>query len=195
VRLVFSFDFASPFAYLAATQVEGLAARTGATLVWRPILLGGLFRDLGGADVPLFTMPPPKRALIEADLARWAAWWGVPLRWPTTFPLRTVLPLRVTLAHPDPVPFARRVFHAAWGEGRDVGDPAVLRDCGADDALLARAPAMREALRVYTEAAKAEGVFGVPTFQVTTPAGSWTLWGQDRLPMVESILRGWVPPV
>ena len=128
MRLVFSFDFASPFAYLAATQVDALAARTGATLVWRPILLGGLFRELGGADVPLFTMPPPKRALIEADLARWAAWWGVPLRWPTTFPLRTVLPLRATLAHPDPVPFARRVFHAAWGEGRDVGDPAVLRD-------------------------------------------------------------------
>jgi 2-hydroxychromene-2-carboxylate isomerase len=191
MRLVFTYDFASPFAYLAATQVEALAARTGSELRWRPVLLGGLFRDLGGVDVPLFTMPPAKRALIEADLERWAAWWGVPLRWPDAFPLRSVLALRVTLAHPDPLPFVRRVFHAAWGEGRDIGDPAVLRACGADDALLEAAPTQRERLRHLTDEARGDGVFGVPTFQIE---GCGTFWGQDRLPMVEAVLRGWEPP-
>jgi 2-hydroxychromene-2-carboxylate isomerase len=192
MQVIFTYDFASPFAYLAATQIEALAARTGASVVWRPVLLGGLFRDLGGVDVPLFTMPPPKRALVEADLERWAAWWGVPLRWPSVFPLRSVLALRVTLAHPDPVPFARRVFHAAWAEGRDVGDPAVLRACGADDALLEAAPSMRDRLRQLTDEARSEGVFGVPTFQVE---GRGIFWGQDRLPMLEAVLRGWKPPV
>lgn len=192
MRLVFTYDYSSPYAYLAATQVDALAARTGADLVWRPILLGGLFRDLGGADVPLFTMPPAKRRMIEADLDRWAAWWGVSLRWPTPFPTRSLLALRCTLAHPEPRGFAKRVFHAAWGEGRDIADPAVLADCGADADVIARAPSTREALRAATDEAKAEGVFGVPTFQID---GRWTFWGQDRLPMVESVLRGWEPPV
>lgn len=189
----FYFDFSSPFAYLAATQVEGVAARHRADVRWCPILLGGLFRDLGGVDVPLFTMPPPKRAFIEADLRAWAAWWGVPLRWPDPFPIRSVLALRATLAHPPhaQAAFARRVFHAAWGEGEDIADPAVLRACGADDALLAAAPGMRDDLRARTDAARARGVFGVPTFVVDDGV---LLWGQDRVPMLEAVLSGWIPP-
>ena len=193
----FHYDFSSPFAYLASTQVEGLARRTGCELRWRPLLLGGLFRDLGGVDVPLLTMPAPKRALVEADLERWAAWWGVPLCWPETFPLRTVLPLRCILAHADQatraenVALAQRIFHAAWGEGRDIGEPEVLADVGVPAGLLLAAAGQRDALRTATEAAKARGVFGVPTFDVD---GRWLVWGQDRLPMVEAMLRGAFAP-
>lgn len=193
----FHYDFSSPFAYLASTQVEGLARRTGCELRWRPLLLGGLFRDLGGVDVPLLSMPAPKRALVEADLERWAAWWGVPLRWPEPFPLRTVLPLRCILAHADQAPraenvaLAQRIFHAAWGEGRDIGDPQVLTDLGVTPGIHLAAVGQREALRTATEAAKARGVFGVPTFDVD---GRWLVWGQDRLPMVEAMLRGAFAP-
>jgi 2-hydroxychromene-2-carboxylate isomerase len=191
VILDFHFDFSSPFAYLAATQVEAVAARHGAQVRWSPLLLGGLFRDLGGVDVPLFAMPPPKRAFIEADLQAWASWWGVPLRWPERFPVRSVLALRTTLAHPEPEAYARRVFHAAWGEGRDIADPAVLVGCGADESVLAAAPTMRDALRARTDAARARGIFGVPTFVVDDRI---LLWGQDRVPMLEAILSGWNPP-
>jgi 2-hydroxychromene-2-carboxylate isomerase len=193
----FHYDFSSPFAYLASTQVEGLALRTGCELRWRPLLLGGLFRDLGGVDVPLLTMPAPKRALVEADLERWAAWWGVPLRWPEPFPLRTVLPLRCILAHADQatraenVALAQRIFRAAWGEGRDIGDARVLAEVGVPRELIDAAEGQREALKAATEAAKARGVFGVPTFDVD---GRWLVWGQDRLTMVEAMVRGEFAP-
>ncbi len=193
MRVDFHFDFSSPFAYLASTQVEGLAERTGCDVRWRPLLLGGLFRDLGGVDVPLLSMPPAKRALVEADMERWAAWWGVPLRWPERFPLRTVLPLRCVMAHAEAasraenVALTRRIFHAAWGEGRDVSDPSVLAAVGVPQGILDAAEGQREALRAATEAAKARGVFGVPTFDVD---GRWLVWGQDRLPMVEAMVRG-----
>ncbi len=193
----FHYDFSSPFAYLAATQVGGLAQRTGCELRWRPLLLGGLFRDLGGVDVPLLTMPAPKRALVEADLERWAAWWSVPLHWPEQFPLRTVLPLRCVLAHAEQasqaenVALAGRIFHAAWGEGRDIGDPRVLADLGVTRNLLEAAGDQRDALRTATETAKARGVFGVPTFDLD---GRWLVWGQDRLPMVEAMVRGVFAP-
>lgn len=191
MKLDFFFDFSSPFAYLASTQVDALAARCGAQLRWRPMLLGAVFRAVGQVDVPIAAMSPAKQRYLAKDLDRWAAWWGVPFRWTSHFPLRTVLPLRAFLAHPAPLPFAHRVFRAAWAEDRDIADPAVLRDCGADEAVLAAAPAQKEALVASTQAALEAGVFGAPAFVVDE---RWLFWGQDRLDQVEKALRGWTPP-
>ena len=105
----------------------------------------------------------------------------MPFRFPSTFPLRTVLPLRAVLAHPDPVPFALRVFRAAWAEDRDISSPAVLIDCGASKDVLAAAEAQRQPLFDSTAAALAAGVFGTPSFVVD---GTDLFWGQDRLAML-----------
>ena len=51
MRIEFFFDFACPFAYLAAREIEAVAARTGADLVWRPILLGGVLRAIGSEEL------------------------------------------------------------------------------------------------------------------------------------------------
>ncbi len=187
----FWFDFSSPFAYLACTQIEAIAARTGAQVRWRPMLLGAVFRAVGQVDVPLLGMGAAKQTYYAMELDRWAARWGVPFTFNPTFPLRTVTPLRAFLAHPDPLPFARRVFHAAWAESRDVGDPCVLSECGAPDDVLSRVAEQRQALIDSTQAAIDAGVFGAPAFVVN---GRWLFWGQDRLGMVERALLGWIPP-
>ncbi len=185
-QLEFFFDFSSPFAYLAGMQVEGVARRTGATLVLRPLLLGALFREVGQVDVPIGAMSEVKRQYTLRDLGRWARWWGVPFRWPEAFPLRTVLPLRVFLLDPTPARM-RSFFHATWGEGRDVGDPGVLRSLGVSEAELAQAPGRREELVAATRLAVEAGVFGVPSFRVD---GGPLIWGQDRLDQVERACRG-----
>jgi 2-hydroxychromene-2-carboxylate isomerase len=186
------FDYASPFAYLASTQVDALAARTGATLRWRPMLLGAVFRAVGQADVPLYAMSEPKRSWFLGDLTQWAAWWDVPFRYNPHFPLRTVLPLRVTLAAADPGPLVHRLYRAAWVHGLDIADPSVLVDIGVDPALVAAADGQRDALRTNTDEAVARGVFGAPSFVVDD---RWLFWGQDRLDQVEDVLRGtWTPP-
>jgi 2-hydroxychromene-2-carboxylate isomerase len=191
MTLDFWFDFSSPFAYLASTQVDALAARTGATLRWRPMLLGAVFKAVGQVDVPLFAMNEAKQRHTAEDFRRWAAWWGVPLVFPSRFPLRTLLPLRTWLSQPDPIPFAHAVFRAAWAEDRDITDPDVLRACGATEEALAAAPGNKQALSDATADAVAAGVFGAPTFVVD---GRWLFWGQDRMEMVEKCLGGWVPP-
>ncbi len=190
MTLDFWFDFSSPYAYFAATQVDAIAARTGATLRWRPMLLGAVFKQVGQVDVPLLAASEAKQRHYFLDMRRWADWYDVPFRFPSVFPIRSLLPLRTFLAHPDPA-FARAVFRAAWGEDRDVTDPAVLRDCGASEEAVAAAPGMKQALIDSTSEAVAAGVFGAPTCIVD---GRWLFWGNDRLDMVEKCLDGWVPP-
>lgn len=190
-------DFSSPFAYLGCSQIGALAARTGASVRWHPVLLGGLFRAIGTPDVPLATFSEAKQRHVARDLERWAARWGVPYRFPSRFPTRSLDALRVYFALPEDRRDAYRdaVFRAYWAEDRDIADPAVLADCVGDPALASAAlertksDDVKRALRESTEAAVARGVFGVPTFVVDEKD---LYWGQDRLSLVEEALT---PPL
>ncbi|HEY8042371.1 MAG TPA: 2-hydroxychromene-2-carboxylate isomerase [Polyangiaceae bacterium] len=184
-------DFSSPFAYLGSTQAEKLAARTGAKLVWRPMLLGGVFKSIGQAEVPLFTWSDAKKKYYYEDMHRWAEYWGVPFRFPTRFPMLTLKALRAYLALPESRrdAFREKTFRAYWAEDRDIADEAVLRECvgeGADEVLArTQSPEVKKALIDATQHAVEAGVFGAPTWVVD---GKELFWGQDRIPLVERAL-------
>ena len=179
-----------------AYWVDG--AELGALARWRPILLGGLFRSIGTPDVPLLHQSEAKRNHTMADLLRQAERAGVPFRFPSFFPVRTVLPLRVTLAAGTPPALVRALARALWGEERDISDPAVVAGIcdslglpGAE--LLARAetPEIKAALHANNAAAEAAGAFGVPTFVVhTTDHGPQLYWGADRLALAAAASAG-----
>ncbi|MDC3952510.1 2-hydroxychromene-2-carboxylate isomerase [Polyangium jinanense] len=197
-RVEFFFDFSSPFAYLASTQIEDLAARKGASLVYRPFLLGALFKAIGTPNVPLFAMPEPKQRLVRADLHRWADHWGVPFRFASRFPMNTVKPLRMVLAAPEDRVSAlvAAVYRAYWVEDRDISADEVLADIatsvGLDGAALVAATVderMKQRLKDVTEQAERIGVCGAPSFLVD----DLLFWGQDRLLFVEKALDGWRP--
>jgi 2-hydroxychromene-2-carboxylate isomerase len=189
------FDVSSPFAYLALTQLPQLA-RMGVTPRLVPILLGGLFRDLGQVDVPLFAMPPAKARYVDLEMARWARWWGVPFEAPRKFPQRTVTAQRLALLAADRdiatgLAIATALGRALWAEQRDLEDEATLGELLASHGLpvdlLARTrdQDIKDRLAANTTAARAAGVFGVPTFVVD---GKELLWGQDRLELVADAL-------
>lgn len=191
----FFHDFASPFSYLASTQIERIARRHGATVEYVPILLGALFRDIGTPDVPMFAMNAPRQAYVTKDLSDWSRWWGVPFRFPSNFPIRTVQPLRAALVAPE---VTQALYRAAWAEDRDIADPQVLRsvldEAGVDgEAVLAetREQRIKDQLRANTDEARALGVCGVPSMLV----GERLFWGQDRLDQVDAVLGGWMPTV
>ena len=197
----FWYDFSSPFAYLGSTQIEATCARASARLEWRPMLLGALFRDVGTANVPLLAMPPAKRVYMERELHDWAAYWGVPFRFPSRFPMRTVTALRLALLAGDRlVSLSHALFRAYWAEDQDIDDrdtlARILRDQGFDaDDMLARTQeaAVKQKLIANTTAAREAGVFGAPTTIVADERGDLLFWGQDRLELVEAALRGWRP--
>lgn len=199
MRVQFFHDFASPFSYLAATQVADVCARAGATLEPMPMLLGALFRDIGTPDVPLFEMHAAKQAWVRRDLDDWAAVWGVPVRFPTRFPIRTVLPLRVAIAEPAA---AAPIYRAAWVLDEAIAEPDVLArvldEAGLPGrALIERAAAddVKATLRHNTEHARELGVCGAPCFVVHCPGRSpAVLWGQDRIGMLAAMLTGFDLP-
>ena len=191
-------DFSSPYGYLASTRIEELAAKHGRTVVWRPILLGTVFKVTG--QQPLASIPL-KGGYMAHDLARSARLLNVPFKLPTKFPVGAVAPSRAFywLAERDPAlakMLARAVYHAYFAEDRDISSPEVTVNVaarvGADPAELGQAlndPAVKEKLRVEVDTAIARGVFGSPYIIVDGEP----FWGSDRLDQIDRWLQtgGW----
>jgi 2-hydroxychromene-2-carboxylate isomerase len=180
------YEFASTYSYLAVTRVEDVARAAGASVTWRPFLLGPIFAAQGWNDSP-FNIYPAKGRYMWRDLERRAAARGMPFRRPSRFPRNGLLAARVALVAADEGwagELTRAVFRANFAEDREIAEPAVLgeivRVLGRDpDAVLERAgtPAVKAALRAQTTAAQALGIFGAPSFV----ARGELFWGDDRL--------------
>jgi 2-hydroxychromene-2-carboxylate isomerase len=196
--LDFYFDFASPYGYLASTQIDALAGRYGRTVAWRPIMLGAAFKETGARPL---TQTPLKGPYLVHDVPRFARLLGVPLTLPPVMPMNSLAASRacVWVAENDDEQarrLARALFHAHWGEGRDLAAPEAVADVAhglgiaRDDLLAAVAdPRIKDRLKAQTQAAIGRGVFGSPFIFVDGEP----FWGADRLPQVEAWLSkgGW----
>ncbi|MCZ4316384.1 2-hydroxychromene-2-carboxylate isomerase [Comamonadaceae bacterium G21597-S1] len=190
----FLFDYGSPAAYLAWTQLGKLAADTGATVVMKPMLLGGVFQATGNR-APITV--PAKGSYLFKDLNRYARAYGVPLAMNPHFPINTITLMRIDVAlslagDTRLDAYRTAVFNGVWAEQKNMGDPAivaaVLAPAGfeADELLeMASDPQVKETLKTWTQEAVDRGVFGAPTFFVDGEM----FWGQDRLDFVRSALK------
>lgn len=193
-RFEFWFDFGSPAAYLAWTQIPAIEAATGAQAIWRPMLLGGVFQATGNQSPAAVAA---KGRYTFTDFDRFARRYGVPLRRNPHFPIHTLLLMRgaagVQRAQPERLAdYCRAMFQAIWVDGRNLNEPAevgaVLAAAGFDpQALLALAsdPDTKQALKDATDEAVRRGVFGAPTFFV----GEQMFWGQDRIDFLKEALQ------
>jgi 2-hydroxychromene-2-carboxylate isomerase len=190
VTFEFFFDFASPYSYLASTQLPAIEGRTGARARLFPITLGGVRKSTG------HQMPPPQQLKYMAeDTARWAQKYGVRMQIPAAFPVSTILALRACTAairDGEGDRCMRALFQTYWSEGEDISQPEVVERSlngaglrGADLVARGHVQDIKDELRKNTDLALQRGVFGVPTIFV----GERSFWGNDRLEFVESALR------
>jgi len=185
------FDLSSPYSYLAATQLSALARRAGAALVWRPMVLGAVFKASG--NVMPAASAAKARWMID-DLGRWAAEYGVPFRMTSRFPVNGLKAMRlIVIAEDEGLAEAASLaaFRALWADDRDITADAELRAIAAEvgmdpDRAMARLTeqAVKDRLRAYTDEAIRRGVFGAPAIFV----GDRLFWGNDRLHQVEAAL-------
>ncbi len=190
----FYFDFGSPATYLAWTQLPMLCAAEGAELVYKPMLLGGVFQATGNAS-PV-TIPAKGRFMLQ-DLARYACRYQVPMHFNPYFPINTLDLMRAATAVQRYQAerfeaFLRLIFEAMWVRARNLGDPVVLAETlsqgGFDPQQLLAWSAeqeIKDQLRATTEEAVQRGAFGAPSMFV----GTELFFGQDRLDFVREALQ------
>lgn len=207
-RLEFFYDLACPYSYLAATQLAQLAARTGANLHFRPMVLGRVQaeeHESAGDSEPRRPSPRLSAArlrYLQTDLTRWARRLRVPFHFPSRYPTNTIQALRLCVQAQERSEalhqaLALRLFRAYWAQDEDLLDQQVLARALVDvglspEDLLAGCTRLevREALRAQTEAAVERGIFGAPTFIV----GDELFYGSDRLDFVEAALQSLSAP-
>ncbi|MFJ3262623.1 2-hydroxychromene-2-carboxylate isomerase [Pseudomonas sp. NPDC086581] len=189
----FYFDFGSPTSYLAYTQLPAICAETGAALVYRPVLLGGVFQATGNAS-PIAI--PAKGRYTMIDMLRFARRYGVPLKMNPHFPINTLTLMRaatgVQLRQPERFEaLLACVFKGMWVDALNLGDPSVLgpllAEAGFEPQVLLALTAeqeVKDALKANTEAAIKRGMFGAPTMFVADEM----FFGQDRLDFVREAL-------
>lgn len=187
----FYYDYGSPAAYLAWTQMPALCAQHGADLIPHPVLLGGVFKATGNQSP---VMVEPKGEWMFGDLERHAAHYGVPFVKNPYFIINTLPLMRGAMwarANGKLDAYDKVMFEAIWVTEKDMNDVAVigrvLADGGFDPGEVVAAvqePDIKGELISDTEAAVAKGLFGVPTMIV----GGEMHFGQDRLDWVARAL-------
>lgn len=187
----FHFDFISPYAYLAWTQIHDIARRHDRTVEPVPVLFAGLLKHWGHkgpAEIP------PKRRYVWKDIRRNATLLGQPICPPPEHPFKPLLALRVASLEMKPQARSRLVnalFGATWASGEGVTDPAVVEriatSCGVPNAVdRAGQDAAKAALHRSTQAAIERGLWGVPSIDVDGEL----FWGLDSLQHLERFLAG-----
>ena len=191
----FYFDFISPYAYLAWTQLPKLAEELHVRFEPVPILFAALLNhhgQKGPAEIP------PKKLYVFKDTLRRAARLGIPLTAPPSHPFNPLPALRLASVPMDEAARHRLIdglFQRTWAEGSGVDDPEKLipfaNAHGISDPVAAvTSPEVKLALRTQTDRALKDGVFGVPTMVVDGEL----FWGADSLPHLADFLRG-IDPV
>lgn len=188
----FYYDFGSPTAYLAWTQLPAICADAGAVLNYRPILLGGIFK---ATDNQTPVNIKPKGAWLFDDIARYADRYGVPFAMNPHFIINTLAIMRGAhwaLEAGCIETYNTAMYEATWVNERNTGDPdeirAIMGEAGLDADAMTKAiqqPEVKQRLIDATSQAVERGAFGAPTMFVNGEMH----FGQDRLDWVREALQ------
>ena len=190
----FYFDLGSPYSYLAYYRLLQMAEQQEIQIVYKPILLGGVFKATGNRS-PIEI--PVKGAYSILDMQRWAEYYQIPMQMNPHFPMNTLTLMRiltgVQLLHLEKFEqVLKLLFDAMFGTPQNLNEPTVLAEVlkpsgfSVEDIMsMVQSDVVKQKLITETEQAILRGIFGAPTFFV----GDEMYWGQDRLHFLEQALN------
>jgi len=190
----FYFDLGSPYSYLAYYRLLQIAEQQEIQIVYKPILLGGVFKATGNRS-PIEI--PVKGVYSILDMQRWAEYYQIPMQMNPHFPMNTLTLMRiltgVQLLHLEKFEqVLKLLFDAMFGTPQNLNEPTVLAEVlkpsgfSVEDIMsMVQSDVVKQKLITETEQAIQRGIFGAPTFFV----GDEMYWGQDRLHFVEQTLN------
>ncbi len=188
----FYYDFSSPYTYIASERIEKVCRDNGASVEWKPFLLGGVFNEIGSTPAAQIDN---KIDYLKRDMIMCADYYEVPFNFPGVFPLNSVRSMRGAFAASEQdklVEYNDLMFRLYFTQGADLSRPEVLGEAvstiGIDSEwFLARIAEqeIKDLLRDETNTAIERGVFGAPTIFVDDKM----YWGNDRLDFLDRYLK------
>ena len=196
-KLEFFFDCSSPWTYLAFKEIENLCSRLNLELVWKPILVGGIFNTINPSVYESRSNPvKPKASYSRKDLNDWSLIRGITVNWPDVFPVNSVKAMRgvfFALERNKVSEYVELVFYSYWTNNLDISLDKVLvkivEELGwSSDKFISyiNLESTKEALKLNTEELAKRGGFGSPTMFVD---GENMFFGNDRLNLIEELLN------
>ena len=196
-KLEFFFDCSSPWTYLAFKEIENLSSRLNLELVWKPILVGGIFNTINPSVYESRSNPvKPKASYSQKDLNDWSLIRGITVNWPDVFPVNSVKAMRgvfFALERNKVSEYVELVFYSYWTNNLDISLDKVLakivEELGwSSDKFISyiNLESTKEALKLNTEELVKRGGFGSPTMFVDDKN---IFFGNDRLNLIEELLN------
>ena len=196
-KLEFFFDCSSPWTYLAFKEIEKLCSRLNLELVWKPILVGGIFNTINPSVYESRSNPvKPKASYSRKDLNDWSLIRGITVNWPDVFPVNSVKAMRgvlFALERNKVSEYVELVFCSYWTNNLDISLDEVLikivEELGwSSDKFISfiNLESTKEALKLNTEELAKRGGFGSPTMFVDEEN---MFFGNDRLNLIEELLN------
>jgi len=192
-QIDFYFDFASPNAYLSNKVMKDVVERTGATINYIPVLLGGIFK-LTNNQPPMMAFAGilNKNEYQSLEMTRFIERHGIEdFQMNPHFPVITLQIMRAAIAANEDgylSDFIEKVLVHMWEEPKKMDDPEVIHAAFLESGLDAEKlmsqmqdPEIKGKLISNTDDAVKRGVFGIPTFFVDDEM----YFGKDTIWMVE----------
>ena len=195
-KLEFFFDCSSPWTYLAFREIENLCSRQNLELLWKPILVGGIFNTINPSVYESRSNPvKTKASYSQKDLQDWSKVRGIKISWPDMFPVNSVKAMRgvfFAMEKNKVSEYVESVFHSYWTRNLDISSEEIMAELvgklgwNKEEFLtyISRG-SIKEALRLNTEELAQRGGFGSPTMFVDEKN---MFFGNDRLRLIEELL-------
>lgn len=196
MQVEYFFDCSSPWTYLSFTQIERVCREHQAQLIWKPILVGGVFNAVNASVYEQRANPVPQKArYYRKDLQDWASFQGIKIGMPPVFPVNSVKAMRGCFVAEEAgllSPYVAAVFGAYWGDLNDISQDDVLENIvdtvgldWSDFVTKINTQAYKDRLRVNTQELIERGGFGSPTMFVD---GDDMYFGNDRMVLLANRL-------
>ncbi len=196
-KLEFFYDCSSPWTYLAFSEIEKLANRHDFELIWRPILVGGVFNSTNPSVYATRANPVKEKQIYSnKDLQDWCKVRGIEINWPEIFPVNSVKAMRgalYALEQNKISEYSSSVFYSYWTEGKDISQKEVLSDLvntiGLDNSgffSFIELDSTKKALKDNTQELMDRGGFGSPTIYLDE---SNMFFGNDRLHLIDELFQ------
>lgn len=196
-QIEYFFDCSSPWTFLSYTRIEAICDKFDAELVWKPILVGGVFNSVNESVYEQRANPVPVKArYYQKDLQDWARLQNIVIGTPPVFPVNSVKAMRGCFVAQEQgliSEYIGHVFQAYWTELKDISSEEVLDEILAKTGLdnesfyhKIKSQPYKDKLRTNTDELINRGGFGSPTMFLNQ---SDMYFGNDRLCLLEAKLK------